>query len=123
MIFIMVLLILPANAKLGFVGIGVSDIDNSTKFYQDILGLGAPFSAPSSIKSKSNTRFSEAIITTTKLNPILISEPLVGFITENPAPKKLATNENKYTIAIPPVAANTPNLKFSVALNNSQSKK
>ena len=35
----MVLLILPANAKLGFVGIGVSDIDNSTKFYQDILGL------------------------------------------------------------------------------------
>ena len=39
MIFIMVLLILPANAKLGFVGIGVSDIDNSTKFYQDILGL------------------------------------------------------------------------------------
>ena len=39
MIFIMVLLILPANAKLGFVGIGVSNIDNSTKFYQDILGL------------------------------------------------------------------------------------
>ena len=80
--------------------------------------FGAPFSAPSSIKSKSNTKFSEAIITTTKLNPILISEPLVGFITENPAPKKLATNENKYTNAIPPVAANTPNLKFSVALIN-----
>tara|TARA_X000001036_G_scaffold306208_1_gene285006 strand:+ start:4586 stop:5062 length:477 start_codon:yes stop_codon:yes gene_type:complete len=27
------------NAKLGFVGIGVSNIENSTKFYQDILGL------------------------------------------------------------------------------------
>ncbi|MDA8852672.1 VOC family protein [Hyphomicrobiales bacterium] len=38
-IFIMVLSILPANAKLGFVGIGVSDIKKSTKFYQDILGL------------------------------------------------------------------------------------
>ena len=38
-IFIMVLSILPANAKLGFIGIGVSDIEKSTKFYQDILGL------------------------------------------------------------------------------------
>ena len=28
-----------SNAKLGFVGIGVSDIEKSTKFYQDILGL------------------------------------------------------------------------------------
>ena len=27
------------NAKLGFVGIGVSNIEKSTKFYQDILGL------------------------------------------------------------------------------------
>ena len=38
-IFIMVLSILPANAKLGFIGIGVSNIEKSTKFYQDILGL------------------------------------------------------------------------------------
>ena len=28
-----------ANSKLGFVGIGVSNIEKSTKFYQDILGL------------------------------------------------------------------------------------
>ena len=28
-----------SNAKLGFVGIGVSNIEKSTKFYQDILGL------------------------------------------------------------------------------------
>ena len=30
---------IQVDAKLGFVGIGVSNIDNSTKFYQDILGL------------------------------------------------------------------------------------
>ena len=34
-----ILLSFQANAKLGFVGIGVSDIEKSTKFYQDILGL------------------------------------------------------------------------------------
>lgn len=34
-----ILLSFQANAKLGFVGIGVSDIQKSTKFYQDILGL------------------------------------------------------------------------------------
>ena len=28
-----------ANSKLGFVGIGVSNIEKSTKFYQEILGL------------------------------------------------------------------------------------
>ena len=32
--------------------------------------LGAPFSAPSSIKSKSNTRFADAIMTIKKLIPI-----------------------------------------------------
>ena len=30
---------IQADAKLGFVGIGVSNIEKSTKFYQDILGL------------------------------------------------------------------------------------
>ncbi len=36
----LILLLSPqTNAKLGFVGIGVSDIEKSTKFYQDILGL------------------------------------------------------------------------------------
>ena len=30
---------IQVDAKLGFVGIGVSNIENSTKFYQDILGL------------------------------------------------------------------------------------
>ena len=30
---------IQADTKLGFVGIGVSNIEKSTKFYQDILGL------------------------------------------------------------------------------------
>ena len=34
-----ILLSFQANAKLGFVGIGVSNIEKSTKFYQEILGL------------------------------------------------------------------------------------
>jgi len=37
--FIVFMSSFPSNAKLGFVGIGVSDIEKSTKFYQDILGL------------------------------------------------------------------------------------
>ena len=36
---LVILLSFEANAKLGFVGIGVSNIEKSTKFYQDILGL------------------------------------------------------------------------------------
>ena len=36
---IMILSILPANAKLGFVGIGVSNLEESTKFYKEALGL------------------------------------------------------------------------------------
>ena len=36
---LIILISFQANAKLGFVGIGVSDIQKSTKFYQDILGL------------------------------------------------------------------------------------
>ena len=34
-----ILISFQTNAKLGFVGIGVSDIERSTKFYQDILGM------------------------------------------------------------------------------------
>ncbi len=52
--------------------------------------LGAPFSAPSSMKSKSRTRFNEAIITTNKLNPILSIDALVGLRNEKLIPKKLA---------------------------------
>ena len=36
---IMILSILPANAKLGFVGIGVSNLEESTKFYKEALVL------------------------------------------------------------------------------------
>ena len=38
--------------------------------------FGAPFSEPSSIKSKSSTKLSAAIITTTMLKPILSGEAL-----------------------------------------------
>lgn len=38
-ISLVILLSFKAYAKLGFVGIGVSNIEKSTKFYQDILGL------------------------------------------------------------------------------------
>ena len=36
---LIMLLSFQVNAKLGFVGIGVSDIEKSTKFYQDILDM------------------------------------------------------------------------------------
>ena len=43
--------------------------------------LGAPFSAPSSIKSKSKTRFNDAITTTKRLKPILnMDELLISII-------------------------------------------
>ena len=75
--------------------------------------MGAPISAPSSIKSKSSTRFKAAITTTPKLKsiPILLLPDMIP-ISE---PKKPITKLIKYKIAIPPVAATTPNLKFSVA--------
>ena len=50
--------------------------------------FGAPFSAPSSIKSKSKTRFNAAITTTNKLKPILIREALEGSIIGIEAPNK-----------------------------------
>ena len=37
--FAIISLSFSTDAKLGFLGIGVSNIENSTKFYQDILGL------------------------------------------------------------------------------------
>lgn len=41
LVFVFTVLFLSptSNAKLGFIGIGVSNIEKSTKFYQDILGL------------------------------------------------------------------------------------
>ncbi len=74
--------------------------------------LGAPTSAPSSIKSKSKTKFNEAIITTNMLKPMLNMEAFPGFIIDIPLPKKLMTKLMRYIMAMPPVAANTPSLKF-----------
>ena len=76
--------------------------------------LGAPFSAPASIKSKSNTKFSDAITTTKMLNPILNNDEFIGFIIGSPDPKKLIMKLIRYKTPIPAVAANIPNLKFSV---------
>ena len=78
--------------------------------------LGAPISAPSSIKSKSRTKFKAAIITIKPLKRIPIVLELCIML--NPDPKNPKTIFIKYIIAIPPVAAATPNLKFSVALIN-----
>ena len=55
--------------------------------------FGAPFSDASSIKSKSRTKFKEAIITTNKLTSILVMDPLVGSKIAKPPPKKLAIKE------------------------------
>ena len=51
--------------------------------------FGAPISAPSSMKSKSNTKFKEAIITTKILNPMLNIEEFDGFIMDKPDPNML----------------------------------
>ena len=89
-------------------------VTNSPNAPYHSIYLGAPISAPSSIKSKSKTRFNEAIITTNMLKPMLNMEELPGFIIDIPLPKKLMIKLMSYIIAIPPVAATTPNLKFSV---------
>ena len=80
--------------------------------------LGAPFSAPSSMKSKSKTRFNEAIITTNKLNPMLNIERISWTLEmKNSIPKKLAIIAKTMTLrAIPPVAATTPKLKIFCCL-------
>ena len=71
-----------------------------------------PFSAPSSIKSKSNTRLKEAIATMPNEIPILIGEFEVKKLRVDP--KKLITKLIRYKIIIPPIAAPSINLKFSV---------
>ena len=68
------------------------------------------------MKSKSKTKFKEAITTTNKLIPILSMEALLGFMIDIPLPKKLIIKLMRYIINIPPVAANIPSLKFSVGL-------
>ena len=47
-------------------------------------------------------------------NPILNKDEFIGFIIGNPDPKKLIMKLIRYKTPIPAVAANTPNLKFSV---------
>ena len=76
--------------------------------------LGAPCSAPNSIKSKSSTKLSEAIATTNKLNPI----PMIPFEWMNPIPDPniLMTMLTKYSKQMPMVAETTISLKFSVGL-------
>ena len=56
--------------------------------------------------------------TTNKLIPILKREVLLGLRKDIPAPNILIIQLIKYIIAIPPVAANTPSLKFSVGFIN-----
>ena len=94
----------------------INVIINPNAAYHSIY-FGAPCSAPFSIKSKSSTRFNDAI-------PMTKSENRMPVI---PLPKRLPMKEmsksdkirfNKYIISMPKVAENTPNLKFSVAAIN-----
>jgi len=66
-------------------------VTNKPKAPHHSIYFGAPFSDPSSIKSKSKTRFRAAIITTTILNLILNGEALFMLITPRPEQKKLIT--------------------------------
>ena len=76
--------------------------------------LGKPASAPSSMKSKSRTRFRAAIATI----PAETAIPNGPLECKNPIPdpKKLIMKLTRYSKAIPAVAENTINLKFSVGL-------
>ena len=78
--------------------------------------LGAPFSAPSSIKSKSSTKLSAAIITTTMLKPMLRGEALSICIIPMEEPKNPIIKFTKYTKAIPPVAEKYPVYNFQLVL-------
>ena len=89
-------------------------VTKSPKVAYHSIYFGAPNSAPSSIKSKSNTRFKDAITTTNKLIPMLNKDVLLGLRIDIPDPNILMMKLTKYMIAIPPVAATTPSLKFSV---------
>ena len=53
--------------------------------------FGSPFSAPSSIKSKSRTSDKDAKHTMPNESPILVHEPLVGDRRLIPDPNKLIT--------------------------------
>ncbi len=76
--------------------------------------FGACAAAPVSMKSKSSTRFSAATATTNRLKAM--PSRLASWITGTLMLKKLSTKEARYTSAMPPVAANTPILNFSVTL-------
>ena len=80
------------------------------------INLGAPFSEPSSIKSKSITKFSDAITTINRETPILKFDELFTSRNEIPDPKMLIIKSTTYKRKIPPVAAKRPNLKFSSGL-------
>ena len=77
--------------------------------------FGAPCSTPFSMKSKSSTRFSAAITTTKpeKAMPIRLLSWMKLMPLRPNRPRPICT---RYSRAIPPVAATTPSLKFSVAL-------
>jgi hypothetical protein len=74
--------------------------------------LGIPFSAPSSIKSKSRTRLRAATPTIKIDTPILIGEFEVRKL--NVEPKKLITKLTRYKSNIPPIADTSISLKFCV---------
>ena len=76
--------------------------------------FGRPFSAPSSIKSKSKTRFRAAIPTTNMEKPIP-NNPL-EWIKPIQAPKKDMMKLTRYKSIMPIVAEKSINLKFSVGL-------
>ena len=77
--------------------------------------FGAPCSTPFSMKSKSSTRFSAAI-TTTKPEKAMPIRPLSWMKPIPPKPNARMPMLIRYSRAMPPVAATTPSLKFSVAL-------
>ncbi len=77
--------------------------------------LGAPASTPDSMKSKSSTRFSAAITTTKALKAMPIQ--LASWMKPMPSrPNNRMPMFTRYSRKMPPVAATTPSLKFSVAL-------
>ena len=72
--------------------------------------FGNPFSAPSSIKSKSKTRLNAATPTMIKDMPMLIGEFEV--IKLRVEPKKLIIKLTRYKRNIQPIADTSINLKF-----------
>ena len=64
-------------------------VTKSPKAPYHSMYFGAPFSAPSSMKSKSKTKFNDAMTTMKRLKPMLSIELLLGLSIDNPEPKKL----------------------------------